>query len=52
MSMQNEAVYTAEQSVIGAIIIDEKSLAKVIDIVKAEDFYFPKFKEKIGRAHV
>lgn len=45
MSMQNEAVYTAEQSVIGAIIIDEKSLAKVIDIVKAEDFYFPKFKE-------
>ena len=45
MNVQNEIVFTAEQSVIGSIIIDVKSLAKVIDVIKAEDFYFSKFKE-------
>ncbi len=29
---------------IGAIILDEKFLAKVIDIIKAEDFYFADLK--------
>lgn len=38
--MNNETTLIAEQSVIGAIILDEKSLAKVIDIVTAENFYF------------
>ena len=45
MNVENETVFTAEQSVIGSIIIDVKSLAKVIDVIKAEDFYFSKFKE-------
>ena len=45
MNVENETVFTAEQSVIGSIIIDGKSLAKVIDVIKAEDFYFSKFKE-------
>ena len=39
-----ETAQTAEQSVIGAIILEEKSLAKVIDIVSAEDFYFSDLK--------
>ena len=42
--MNNETILIAEQSVIGAIILDEKSLAKVIDIVSAEDFYFEDLK--------
>ena len=42
--MNNETTKIAEQSVIGAIILDEKSLAKVIDVVSAEDFYFSNLK--------
>lgn len=45
MSFNSEATQVAEQSVIGAIIIEEKSLSLVIDIIKAEDFYFPEFRE-------
>lgn len=44
MRIDMEISQTAEQSVIGAIIIEEKSLAKVIDIIKAEDFYFAELK--------
>lgn len=40
MNIDLEATRQAEMSVIGAILIDEKYLATVIDIVKAEDFYF------------
>ena len=39
-----ESAQTAEQSVIGAIILDEKSLNVVIDIIKPEDFYFAELK--------
>lgn len=35
-----ESTQTAEQSVIGAIILDEKILGSVIDILQPEDFYF------------
>lgn len=35
-----ESTRIAEQSVIGAIILDEKSLREVIDIVQPEDFFF------------
>ena len=45
MCFNSEVTQVAEQSVIGAIIIEEKSLSLVIDIIKAEDFYFPEFKE-------
>ena len=45
MCFNSEITQVAEQSVIGAIIIEEKSLSLVIDIIKAEDFYFPEFKE-------
>lgn len=45
MCFNSEVTQIAEQSVIGAIIIEEKSLSLVIDIIKAEDFYFPEFKE-------
>lgn len=44
MVLQNELTQTAEQSVIGAIIIEEKSLARVVDIIKAKDFYFEELK--------
>lgn len=39
-----ESTQTAEQSVIGAIILDEKSLGLVIDIMRPEDFYFAELK--------
>ena len=42
--MNNETTKIAEQSVIGAITLHEKSLAKVIDIISAEDFYFSDLK--------
>ncbi len=45
MSFNMETAQAAEQSVIGAIIIDEKSLGKVIDIIKPEDFYFAELKD-------
>ena len=45
MCFNSEITQVAEQSVIGSIIIEEKSLSLVIDIIKAEDFYFPEFKE-------
>ena len=38
--MNNEKTKIAEQSVIGAILIEEKSLGAVIDIIQPEDFYF------------
>lgn len=38
--MNNETTKIAEQSVIGAILIEEKSLGAVIDIIQPEDFYF------------
>ena len=40
MRFDNEATQIAEQSVIGAIILDEKVLSAVVDIIIAEDFYF------------
>ncbi len=40
MKFDNEMLQVAEQSVIGAIILDEKILGDVIDIVTPEDFYF------------
>ncbi len=45
MCFSSEVTQVAEQSVIGAIIIEEKSLSLVIDIIQPEDFYFPEFKE-------
>lgn len=45
MSFNMETAQAAEQSVIGAIILDEKSLGKVIDIIKPEDFYFAELKD-------
>lgn len=39
-----ESAQTAEQSVIGTIILDENSLSAVIDIIKPEDFYFAELK--------
>lgn len=39
-----EVIQTAEQSVIGAIILDEKSLGAVVDIIRPEDFYFAELK--------
>lgn len=40
MDLNLETTKQAEMSLIGAILIDEKSLAKVIDKVTAKDFYF------------
>lgn len=40
-----ETAQASEQSVIGAIILDEKSLGKVVDIIKPEDFYFAELKD-------
>ena len=44
MNVNIDNTYAAEQSVIGAIILDEKSLARVIDIIQLEDFYFAELK--------
>lgn len=44
MVLQNELTQATEQSVIGAIILDEKSLGTVIDIIQPEDFYFEELK--------
>ena len=43
-SQELETTKIAEQSVIGAIILDEKILGDVIDIVAPEDFYFSEIK--------
>ncbi len=40
MDLNLETTKQAEMSLIGAILIDEKSLVKVIDKVTAKDFYF------------
>lgn len=40
MKVQNEVAQSAEMSVIGGILIDEKALVKVIDTLKPEHFYF------------
>lgn len=42
--MNFESLCTAEQSVIGAIILDESALIQVIDFLKPEDFYFDELK--------
>lgn len=44
MTFDNEATRTAEMSVIGAIVLDGKSLVRVVDIITAEDFYFSDLK--------
>ena len=44
MEIEFEAAKTAEMSVIGAIVIDSKSLASVIDELKPEHFYFEQLK--------
>ncbi len=44
MDLNLETTKQAEMSLIGAILIDEKSLAKVIDKVTAKDFYFDELK--------
>lgn len=44
LEIELEAAKTAEMSVIGAIIIDSKSLAEVIDTLLPEYFYFESFK--------
>lgn len=44
LKIELEAAKTAEMSVIGAIIIDSKSLASVIDELKPEHFYFEQLK--------
>lgn len=40
LKVQNEVAQSAEMSVIGGILIDEKALVKVIDTLKPEHFYF------------
>ena len=40
MCFNSEITQVAEQLVIGTIILEEKSLSLMIDILKAEDFYF------------
>ena len=44
MTLDNEATRTAEMSVIGAIVLDGKILARVVDIITSEDFYFSDLK--------
>ena len=44
LEIELEAAKTAEMSVIGATIIDSKSLAEVIDTLLPEYFYFESFK--------
>jgi len=44
LEIEFEAAKTAEMSVIGAIIINSKSLAEVIDELKPKHFYFESFK--------
>ena len=44
MEIELEAAKSAEMSVIGAIIVDSKSLASVIDELKPEYFYFDSLK--------
>lgn len=45
MKLELETTYTAEQAVIGAIILDEKALARVMNIITVEDFYFSVFRD-------
>ena len=40
MKGQNEVAQSAEMSVIGGILLDEKALVNVIDTLKPEHFYF------------
>lgn len=44
MKTQDEVEKSAEQYVIGAILIDEKVLANVVGQLSAEYFYFDEFK--------
>lgn len=44
MKIQDEIAKSAEICVIGAILIDEKALANVIQILKPEHFYFDELK--------
>ena len=36
----NEVIRQAEMSVIGGILIDSKTLSRIVDKVKADDFYY------------
>ena len=42
---QNEVALSAEKCVIGSILIDEKVLVDVIDVLKPEHFYFDDLKD-------
>ena len=44
MKIQDEVAKSAEMCVIGAILIDEKALANVIQTLKPEHFYFDELK--------
>ncbi len=44
MKTQDEVAKSAEMCVIGAILIDEKALANVIQTLKPEHFYFDELK--------
>ena len=44
MDSKNEVAKSAEMCVIGAILIDEKALASVIQTLKPEHFYFDELK--------
>ena len=44
MMIQDEVAKSAEMCVIGAMLIDEKALANVIQTLKPEHFYFDELK--------
>ena len=44
MKIQDEVAKSAEMCVIGAMLIDEKALANVIQTLKPEHFYFDELK--------
>ncbi len=48
MNFDDEFIGNAEMSVIGAIILDETSLAKVIDKIEPADFHYPELREIYG----
>ena len=45
MNFDNEFIGNAEMSVIGAIIIDETSLARIVDKIRVDDFSCDELKE-------
>lgn len=48
MNFDDEFTRDAEMSVIGAIIIDETSLARIIDKIEPTDFHYPELREIYG----